>query len=381
MGGKRKPSAAVTQAAAAITADPRWASVRARDATADGAFYYAVKTTGVYCRPSCAARPARPENIAFYADRPAAERAGYRACRRCKPEQPSAALRRAAVVAQMCRAIDEADDAVPTLDELAGLVDLSSFHAHRLFKEVTGLTPKAYAAARRGQRVRRALPARPTVTDAIYDAGFNSSARFYEKSTELLGMTPTQYKAGARELPIRFAIAQCSLGAILVAATSRGVCAILFGDDPEELAHDLERRFPRAELIGADAAFEELVARVISLVEAPAGAAVDLSLDIRGTAFQERVWKALSKIPAGATATYAQIAAAIGAPSATRAVAQACGANSLAVAIPCHRVVRTDGSLSGYRWGVERKQMLLEREAQSAPKSGSPAGKTREARP
>lgn len=365
MGGKRKPSAAVVQAAAAITADPRWAAVRARDPAADGSFYYAVKTTGVYCRPSCAARPARPENVAFYDDRPAAERAGYRPCRRCKPDQPPAAERRAALVAQMCRALDEADEAPPTLDDLAALVGLSSFHAHRLFKEVTGMTPKAYAAARRGQRIRRALPSRPTVTDAIYDAGYNSSARFYEKSTELLGMTPSQYRSGARELPIRFAIAQCSLGAILVAATERGVCAILFGDDPEELAHDLERRFPRAELIGADLAFEQLVAKVIALVEAPGGAAIDLPLDIRGTAFQERVWKTLSKIPSGTTASYAQIAAAIGAPSATRAVAQACGANSLAVAIPCHRVVRTDGNLSGYRWGVERKRELLRRE--SAP--------------
>ncbi len=366
MSGKRKPSAAVAQAAAAITADPRWAAVRARDPGADGSFYYAVKTTGVYCRPSCAARPARPENVVFYDDRPAAERAGYRPCRRCKPDQPPAAERRAALVAQMCRALDDAGDEPPALDALAALVGLSSFHAHRLFKEVTGMTPKAYASARRGQRIRRALPARPTVTDAIYDAGYNSSARFYEKSTQLLGMTPSQYRSGARELPIRFAIAQCSLGAILVAATARGVCAILFGDDPEELAHDLERRFPRAELIGADLAFEQLVAKVIALVEAPGGAAIDLPLDIRGTAFQERVWKALSKIPSGTTASYAQIAAAIGAPSATRAVAQACGANSLAVAIPCHRVVRTDGNLSGYRWGVERKQKLLEREAASS---------------
>jgi AraC family transcriptional regulator of adaptative response/methylated-DNA-[protein]-cysteine methyltransferase len=206
---------------------------------------------------------------------------------------------------------------------------------------------------------RATSPRRASVTEAIYDAGYGSSARFYEKSTALLGMTPTEYRAGGSELPIRFAIGECSLGSILVAATERGVCAILLGDDPEALAHDLEQRFPRAQLIGADAAFEQRVAQV---VEGP-GTAAALPLDIRGTAFQQRVWQALSKIPSGETATYAQIAKAIGAPSATRAVAQACGANALAVAIPCHRVVRTDGNLSGYRWGVERKRRLLEREA------------------
>lgn len=370
MGSKRK-SAAVLAAGATIERDPRWAAVRARDATADGTFYYAVKTTGVYCRPSCAARPALPENVAFFPDRPAAERAGYRACRRCKPEQPPAAERRAAVVAEMCRLLETAGDPLPTLDELAAHVDLSPYHAHRLFKAVTGVTPKAYATERRGQRVRSALTTRSprtarhpgaSVTEAIHDAGYGSSARFYEKSTALLGMTPTEYRAGGTELPIRFAIGECSLGSILVAATERGVCAITLGDDPEALAHDLEQRFPRAQLIGADATFERLVAQVVGLVERP-GATAALPLDIRGTAFQQRVWQALSKIPAGETASYAQIAAAIGAPSATRAVAQACGANALAVAIPCHRVVRTDGALSGYRWGVERKRQLLEREA------------------
>lgn len=373
MGSKRKPAAAATsaaEAAAAIERDPRWALVRARDAAADGRFYYAVKTTGVYCRPSCAARPARPENVAFFEERAAAERAGYRPCRRCKPDQPPAAERRAALVAELCRLIEAAGDEPPTLDELAAHVGLSPFHAHRLFKAVTGVTPKAYAAAHRGQRMRRALADRASVTEAIYDAGYSSSARFYEKSNELLGMTPTQYRAGASELPIRFAIGECSLGSILVAATLRGVCAILLGDDPDELAHDLEHRFPRATLIGADADFEQLVARVVGLVERPgastaatSGAHTELPLDIRGTAFQQRVWQALIAIPAGTTATYAQIAKAIGAPSATRAVAQACGANALAVAIPCHRVVRTDGNLSGYRWGVERKRQLLEREA------------------
>jgi AraC family transcriptional regulator of adaptative response/methylated-DNA-[protein]-cysteine methyltransferase len=210
--------------------------------------------------------------------------------------------------------------------------------------------------------MRGELRARGTVTEAIYGAGYNSSARFYEAANDMLGMTPSEFRAGGDAQAIRFAIGQCSLGAILVAATARGVCAIALGDDPEALAHDLERRFPRATLIGADAAFEQLVAQVVGLVEQP-GLGTQLPLDIRGTAFQQRVWRALRSIPAGQTASYAEIAARIGAPRAVRAVAQACGANPVAVAIPCHRVVRTDGDLSGYRWGVERKRALLAREA------------------
>jgi AraC family transcriptional regulator of adaptative response/methylated-DNA-[protein]-cysteine methyltransferase len=341
--------------------DPRWAALRARDATADGTFFYSVKTTGVYCRPSCAARPARPENVAFHATTAAAERAGFRACKRCKPDQPPLAERQAAQVAALCRLIERSEQ-VPTLEQLADHAGLSAFHTHRLFKAVTGVTPKAYAAAHRASRVRGELRTRTTVTEAIYGAGYSSPARFYETSNARLGMTPTTYRAGGTDLEIRFAIGQCSLGAILVAATARGVCAILLGDDPEALSHDLEQRFPRARLIGADAAFEQLVAQVVGLIEQP-GIGTKLPLDIRGTAFQQRVWKALCRIPAGKTASYTQIATRIGAPTAVRAVAQACAANALAVAIPCHRVVRNDGDLSGYRWGVERKRALLDREA------------------
>jgi AraC family transcriptional regulator, regulatory protein of adaptative response / methylated-DNA-[protein]-cysteine methyltransferase len=341
--------------------DPRWAALRARDATADGTFFYSVKTTGVYCRPSCAARPARPENVAFHATAAAAERAGFRACKRCKPDQPPLAERQAAQVATLCRLIERSEQ-VPTLEQLADHAGLSAFHTHRLFKAVTGVTPRAYAAAHRASRIRGELRTRTTVTEAIYGAGYSSPARFYETSNARLGMTPTTYRAGGTDLEIRFAIGQCSLGAILVASTARGVCAILLGDDPEALSHDLERRFPRAQLIGADAAFEQLVAQVVGLVEQP-GIGTKLPLDIRGTAFQQRVWKALCRIPAGKTASYTQIATRIGAPRAVRAVAQACAANALAVAIPCHRVVRNDGDLSGYRWGVERKRALLDREA------------------
>ena len=356
-----KPSLLATRrqaVAAAIEADPRWQAVRARDPRA--AFFYSVKTTGVYCRPSCAARLARPENVAFHASTEAARRAGFRPCKRCKPDLPPMAERHASQVASLCRLIERRDD-VPTLAELADHVGLSPFHTHRMFKAATGVTPRAYAVLHRANRVRATLRTAPTVTEAIYAAGFNSAGRFYARSAKTLGMTPTKYKAGGADLPVRFAIGECSLGSILVAATERGVCAILLGDKPAELVHELERQFPRATLIGADPQFEALVANVIGLVEHPASPA-KLPLDVRGTAFQHRVWKALSAIPAGTTASYAQIARAIGEPRAVRAIARACASNVLAVAIPCHRVVRTDGALSGYRWGVERKRTLLERE-------------------
>lgn len=346
--------------AAATLADPRWAAVAARDPQADGRFFYSVQTTGVYCRPSCAARPARPENVAFHATAAQAQAAGFRPCRRCKPDQPSAAAQRAAQVAALCRYIETAEQA-PSLAQLAQRAGLSAYHLHRLFKAATGVTPRAYAAQHRAQRVRTELDRSATVTEAIYGAGFNSNGRFYGQSDAVLGMTPTHYRAGGAGTEIRFAVGQCSLGAILVAASSRGVCAITLGDDPQALVRDLQDRFPRAGLIGGDAGFEQLVARVVGLVEAP-GRGCDLPLDVQGTAFQQRVWQALREVPAGRTVSYAELARRIGAPTSARAVAQACGANPLAVAIPCHRVVRVDGGLSGYRWGVERKRALLQRE-------------------
>ncbi|KWT73883.1 Regulatory protein of adaptative response [Variovorax sp. WDL1] len=344
--------------------DPRWAAVVARETAADGRFFYSVRSTGVYCRPSCGARQPRPENVAFHATAADAERAGFRPCRRCKPDQPARAAQQAAQVAELCRFIENADE-TPTLGALAERAGLSSFHLHRIFKEVTGLTPKAYAAAHRDRRVREALGRGGSVTDAIYDAGYNSNGRFYERSNEVLGMTPTRFRAGGADTDIRFAIGQCALGAILVARSERGVCAIALGDDPDALARELQDRFPQARLIGGDPVFEQLVARVVGFVEAP-GVGLDLPLDVRGTAFQQRVWQALRDIPPGSTASYAEIAERIGSPKAVRAVAQACGANALAVAIPCHRVVRSDGALSGYRWGVERKSALLKREAEPA---------------
>jgi len=347
--------------AVATVSDPRWAAVVARDPAADGKFVYSVKTTGVYCRPSCGARPARPENVAFHATAADAERAGFRPCKRCKPDQPSRAEQHAAKVAELCRFIESAEEP-PTLGELAKRAGMSAYHLHRVFKDVTGLTPKAYAAAHRAKRIRQELDRSDTVTEAIYGAGYNSQGRFYEESNQLLGMTPTRYRAGGADTEIRFAIGESSLGPILVAQSDRGVCAILMGDDPDRLARDLQDQFPHARLIGGDAGFEQLVAKVVGFVEAP-GLGLDLPLDVRGTAFQRRVWRALQEVPAGATVSYTELAKRIGSPKSVRAVGQACGANALAVAIPCHRVVRNDGALSGYRWGVERKRALLEREA------------------
>ena len=343
--------------------EARWAAVIARDAAFDGRFFYSVETTGVYCRPSCAARRPNRANVRFHDTAEDAERAGFRPCKRCKPGEPSLVQQHAEKVKEACRLIETAE-AEPKLDDLAQAVGLSPYHFHRIFKAALGVTPKAYATAQRNKRVRDELGRSATVTQAIYAAGFNSNGRFYANSSEVLGMTPSDFRSGGAKAEMRFAVGACSLGAILVAASDKGVCAILLGDDPESLLKDLQDRFPRARLLGGDKDFERLTAKVISFVEAPRGG-FDLPLDIQGTAFQHRVWEALRRIPAGATASYAEIAEAIGAPKSVRAVARACASNHLAVAIPCHRVVRTDGSLSGYRWGVERKRALLAREAKA----------------
>jgi len=340
--------------------DACWSAVERRDRAADGTFVYSVRTTGVYCRPSCAARLPRRDNVAFHQTCTDAERAGFRPCKRCRPNASTLAEVHAGAVARACRLIEEAEEA-PSLEALARAAGMSRFYFHRVFKAVTGVTPKAYAAGHRGKRVREELSSGESVTEAIYGAGFNSNGRFYAAAPGLLGMTPTQFRSGGRGNVIRFAVGECSLGAILVAATAKGVCAIEFGNDPEMLVRALQDRFPRAQLLGGDKAFERLVAEVVGFVEAP-GRGLDLPLDIRGTAFQQQVWKAIRDIPAGSTASYRDLAKRIGAPKAVRAVAQACGANAIAVAIPCHRVVRTDGSTSGYRWGVERKRALLDRE-------------------
>src|SRR5450830_355153 len=341
--------------------DERWDAVQRRDPAWDGRFWYSVSSTGVFCRPSCGARPALRRNVAFHDSVEAALAAGFRPCLRCKPDQPPLAERHATMVAESCRLIDASAE-LPDLDSLALAAGMSRFHFHRIFKAHTGITPKAYAAARRGERLKAGLLGKGNVTDTLYAAGFNSSGRFYAATPGLLGMTPGAFRAGGSGAVIRFALAACSLGAILVASTDKGICAILIDDDPEVLLRDLQDRFPRAELRGAEADYEQTVAQVIGLVEAPQ-IGLDLPLDVRGTAFQQRVWQALREIPAGSTVSYAELARRIGAPKGARAVAGACAANALAVAIPCHRVVRNDGALSGYRWGVERKQLLLDREA------------------
>lgn len=344
------------------TDEERWQAVLARDVAADGHFVYAVRTTGVYCRPSSAARLPKRENVEFFDDAGAAEAAGYRPSRRARGDQTSAAAERAVLVAQACRLI-EAAETPPNLDELAAQAGMSSFHFHRVFKTETGLTPKAYSSAYRARKLREELSTQDaSVTDAIYGAGFNSNSRFYETSEQLLGMRARDYRAGGTGAVIRFAVGQCSLGAILVAQSQRGICAILLGDDPDLLVRDLQDQFPKAQLLGGDADFEQLIAQVVGFIEAPS-IGLNLPLDVRGTAFQERVWQALREIPPGVTVSYAEIAERIGSPKAVRAVAQACGANHIAVAIPCHRVVRRDGDISGYRWGVDRKRELLCREA------------------
>jgi AraC family transcriptional regulator of adaptative response/methylated-DNA-[protein]-cysteine methyltransferase len=354
---------ATTSTEAPTVTDPRWLAVTRRDAAADGEFFYSVSTTGIYCRPSCPSRLAHPEHVRFHASAAEAERAGFRACKRCRPDQPSLAEEHAVMIAETCRLIEN-NERTLSLAEMADRSGLSTYHFHRVFKAVTGVTPKAYAAAARASRVRKELVGGGSVTEAIYGAGFESNGRFYAASDRMLGMRPSDYRAGGANNDIRFAVGECSLGSILVARSDRGICAILIGDEPDALARDLQDRFPKGRLTGGEPGFEAWVAKVVGFIDDPA-IGIDLPLDIRGTAFQQRVWQALGDIPVGSTASYADIAAKIGLPKAVRAVAQACGANALAVAIPCHRVVRNDGALSGYRWGVERKRALLEKETRT----------------
>jgi AraC family transcriptional regulator of adaptative response/methylated-DNA-[protein]-cysteine methyltransferase len=352
---------AVTQST--LTDETRYAAVVARDASLDGAFFYAVRTTGVYCKPSCASRTPKRENVSFHDSQAAAEAAGFRACQRCHPEAGWIDLH-TDIVTAACRLIDEAIAAerpTPTLEALAAHTGFSPYHLHRVFRKVTGITPRAYAAGVRAMRMRQTLEDRRTITAALHDAGYSSTSRFYEQSTQRLGMTPARVRSGGVGETVRFAVGQTSLGAILVAATEKGICTIHIGDDPERLVHALEERFPKATLVGDDAAFAGIVAKVVGFVESPRDG-LDLPLDIRGTAFQERVWTALRNIEFGRTITYSELAEAIGQPTAVRAVASACAANEIAMAIPCHRVVRATGELSGYRWGIERKAAILQRE-------------------
>ncbi|WP_020179136.1 bifunctional DNA-binding transcriptional regulator/O6-methylguanine-DNA methyltransferase Ada [Methylopila sp. M107] len=357
----RTLEAHTAQVAPSTELDPRWRALVSRDRTADGTFYTCVASTGIYCRPSCPARRPKPENVRFVATWEEAETAGFRACKRCRPKDAGLAERHAGLVADVCRHIEQAEES-PRLEALAARAGISPFHLHRLFKAATGLTPKAYADAERAKRARAELSdAKTSVTSAIYGAGFNSNGRFYAAADGMFGMTPGAFKAGGEGTTIRFAIGASSLGIVLVASSERGVCLIALGDDRDALVADLTHRFPKARLLAGEADYEAVVEAVVAAVEQP-DKGFGLPLDIQGTAFQQRVWKALRDVPLGRTASYTQIAKAIGAPKSARAVAQACGANKLAVVIPCHRVVREDGALSGYRWGVERKRALLKKE-------------------
>ena len=344
--------------------DKCWAAVENRDAGADGSFYYGLRTTGVYCRPGCPSRRPLRANTAFFATTSEAEAAGLRACKRCRPTDASTASRHIAAIEKAC-ALLRTSETIPSLGELAAAAAISRFHFHRVFKQVTGATPRDYARTHRLGLLAQRLDAGEKVTEAIYASGFGSSSRAYEAAPAALGMTPGARRRAGDGETIRYVTVATPLGWALVAATGRGVCLTALGDDRERLAAMVRERFPAALLVAEDAALKDWAEQIVRFIADP-GQTPDLPLDIRGTAFQTRVWRALQRIPLGRTATYAEIARALGQPKAVRAVAQACAANNLALLVPCHRVIREDGDLAGYRWGLERKRALLEREREAA---------------
>jgi AraC family transcriptional regulator, regulatory protein of adaptative response / methylated-DNA-[protein]-cysteine methyltransferase len=341
-----------------------WRAVENRDAGADGSFLYGVRTTGVYCRPGCASRRPLRANTVFFETTEAAKAGGFRPCKRCRPTDDSAASRHLAAIEKAC-AVLRNSETMPSLAELAAAAAISRFHFHRVFKQITGTTPRDYARTHRLGQFGERLAAGQPVAEAIYASGFGSSSRAYEAAPVGLGMTPGARRRGGNGETIRFVTVSTPLGWALVAATERGICMTALGDDRNQLASALRQRFPAAEVIAEDGGLRQWADRIVRFITAP-GENLDLPLDIRGTAFQARVWRALQKIPLGKTASYTEIAAALGQPKAVRAVAQACAANKLAMIVPCHRVIRSDGDLGGYRWGVERKRALLARERAAA---------------
>jgi AraC family transcriptional regulator of adaptative response/methylated-DNA-[protein]-cysteine methyltransferase len=356
----RRPRTDVA-AADAATAAVRWRAVLARDGAADGTFVFAVRTTGVYCRPSCPARRPLRANVAFFADGAAARAAGFRACKRCAPDAANSPdAERRALVVQVCRWLDDAERP-PSLAELAWRSGYSPFHLQRTFRAIVGATPRAYAATRRAERLRAALADGVPVTAAMGRAGYGSSSRLHAAAERVLGMQPKRARRGGDGERIEFHTAACALGRVLVAATALGVCAVLLGDDDATLVEELAERFPRAERVAGDRAFAARMRAVLAVVDGD-GSDPKLPFDVRGTAFQQRVWQVLTRIPRGRTIDYAGLAAELGMPRGARAVAAACAANPIAVLVPCHRVVRGDGALAGYRWGLARKRALLARE-------------------
>lgn len=339
----------------------RWQAVLDRNPDADGHFIFAVVTTGIYCRPSCRARHALRENVRFYPDADSARAAGFRPCKRCQPDHPTVGQHRLDKIAKACRLLEQ--DAPVTLEVLAQQIAMSPYHFHRLFRATTGMTPKAWQQAFRAERLRQTLSEGTRVTDAVLAAGFPDSSSYYRHADRALGMTAQQYRSGGRETTVRYALERCTLGRCLVAESERGICAILLADSDDQLLAELARCFPYAQRGEGDEAFARRVHQVIAVLDNPRNT-LALPLDLRGTAFQRQVWQALCQIPVGETVSYQRVAEIIGKPQAVRAVASACAANTLAVVIPCHRVLRVNGALSGYRWGVARKAQLLAREAE-----------------
>jgi AraC family transcriptional regulator, regulatory protein of adaptative response / methylated-DNA-[protein]-cysteine methyltransferase len=340
-------------------------AVAGRDRSMDGVFYYAVLSTGIYCRPSCPSKHPRRENVVFFRARDAAERAGFRPCKRCKPEVAAAADPNGELVEKICRHIDTHPDEPVTLEALSRALGMSPFHLQRTFKARTGITPRAYSDSRRLDSLKAGLREGHSVTRSLYDAGYGSSSRLYERASAQLGMTPARYRKQGSGVAIHYALASTPIGQMLLAATERGICAVQFGDSPAALEHALRTEFPKAEIARSDRKLKDQVKRLRAIIEGKSS--TTLPLDIQATTFQRRVWEELRSIPRGATKSYSKIAADIGHPNAARAVARACAANPIAVAIPCHRVVREDGAMGGYRWGLERKKRLLALE-------GAPAG-------
>lgn len=345
--------------------DPRWFQITNKDA--DGQFVYAVITTGIYCRPGCPSRHPNADNVRFFNLAKEAENAGFRACKRCHPQHKTAQTLEATRITQLCHYIEQADHE-PNLAELATYIGIRGDHLQRVFKKAIGISPKAYAKRIRNQRLQHLIHSSDSVTQVMACTGYNSNSHFYKESQELLGMAATQYRNRGTAMQIDYMIGLSSIGQVLVAWSTKGICALLLGDDRQDLIEELQQRFANATRIQADNTREQSLKHIIKHIEQPQNA-LDLPLDIRGTAFQQRVWQALQKIPLGETRSYTDIAADIGSPKSVRAVAGACAANAIAVIIPCHRVLRQDGNLSGYRWGVERKRELLKIEQQRTPDS------------